>query len=108
MQLLSPGDEDLAQLYHQVLASLAEESPSGKQSAHPAMPDRELEFFYSQYHDGEGPQPQRDYSLGRGRSPTVGLSVAMLTWADLTLRKLPTTAFLLLHDHRRRQRALRL
>ena len=57
MQSLSPGDEDLAQLYHQVLAGFAEESPSGEQSAHPAMPpsaDRDLESFYGQYHDGEG------------------------------------------------------
>ena len=57
MQSLFPGDKYLAQLYHQVLAGFAEESPSGEQSAHAAMPpsaDRELESFYGQYHDGEG------------------------------------------------------
>ena len=57
MQSLSPGDEDLAQLYHQVLAGFAEESPSGEQSGHPSMSpssDRDLESFYGQYHDGEG------------------------------------------------------
>ena len=82
MQLLSPGDEDLAQLYHQVLASLAEESPSGEQSAHAAMPlsaDRELESFYGQYHDGEGTptatrlQPSaRSQATWRARARTMG------------------------------------
>ena len=66
---INSGDEDLAQLYHQVLAGFAEESPAAEQqqSAHPISPsDRELEHFYGQYQDGEGtPTANRVQSPGR-------------------------------------------
>ncbi|KAI0332695.1 hypothetical protein GY45DRAFT_437223 [Cubamyces sp. BRFM 1775] len=54
-QSLPPGDEDLAQLYHQVLAGFAEESPTSEQPIHivPQHGDRELESIYGQYQDGE-------------------------------------------------------
>ncbi|KAI0358187.1 hypothetical protein OH77DRAFT_1249966 [Trametes cingulata] len=56
-QSLPPGDEDLAQLYHQVLAGFADESPTSEQSLHSIPPhahgDRELESIYGQYQDGE-------------------------------------------------------
>lgn len=52
------GDEDLAQLYHQVLAGFAEESPTAEQPGHASHvsppSDREFESIYSQYQDGEG------------------------------------------------------
>ena len=56
---LPPGDEDLAQLYHQVLAGFAEESPTAEQAGHhphvsPPLQDRETESIYGQYQDGEG------------------------------------------------------
>ncbi|KAI0741874.1 hypothetical protein C8Q80DRAFT_1196778 [Daedaleopsis nitida] len=53
---LNPGDEDLAQLYHQVLAGFAEESPTGDHQAHhPTSPqDREVDSIYNHYQDGEG------------------------------------------------------
>ncbi|RDX54147.1 hypothetical protein OH76DRAFT_1066695 [Lentinus brumalis] len=56
MHRISSGDEDLAQLYHQVLAGFAEESPTSEQPVHVASPpaDRELESIYGQYQDGEG------------------------------------------------------
>ena len=58
LPVLPPGDEDLAQLYHQVLAGFAEESPAPDQAGHhphvsPPL-DRELEHIYGQYQDGEG------------------------------------------------------
>lgn len=55
MSQLPPGDEDLAQLYHQVLAGFAEESPTSEQSLHsiPHHADREVESIYGQYHNGE-------------------------------------------------------
>ncbi|KAL7280654.1 hypothetical protein ACG7TL_005593 [Trametes sanguinea] len=54
-QSLPPGDEDLAQLYHQVLAGFAEESPTSDLSLHsyPQHGDREVESIYGQYQDGE-------------------------------------------------------
>ncbi|KAI0741871.1 hypothetical protein C8Q80DRAFT_1196764 [Daedaleopsis nitida] len=53
---LNPGDEDLAQLYHQVLAGFAEESPTADHQAHhPTSPqDREVDSIYNHYQDGEG------------------------------------------------------
>ncbi|KAI0831971.1 hypothetical protein BC628DRAFT_572159 [Trametes gibbosa] len=54
-QSLPPGDEDLAQLYHQVLAGFAEESPTSEQALHsvPHPPDRDVDSIYAHYQDGE-------------------------------------------------------
>ncbi|KAI0642023.1 hypothetical protein C8Q79DRAFT_268592 [Trametes meyenii] len=79
-QSLPPGDEDLAQLYHQVLAGFAEESPTSEQSLHsiPSHADREAEPVYSQYQDGEATptanrlQPSAR-SLTAPHSPHYGL-----------------------------------
>ncbi|OJT02956.1 Rho1 guanine nucleotide exchange factor 1 [Trametes pubescens] len=61
MSQLPPGDEDLAQLYHQVLAGFAEESPTSEQSLHsiPQYADREVESIYD---------PQTAPDLGRSTS----------------------------------------
>ncbi|KAH9851882.1 hypothetical protein C2E23DRAFT_210818 [Lenzites betulinus] len=51
-QSLPPGDEDLAQLYHQVLAGFADESPSSEHTL-PRPPDRDVDSIYTHYQDGE-------------------------------------------------------
>ena len=88
MHTMAPGDEDLAQLYHQVLAGFADESPTAEQPGHSVSPpaDRELESIYGQYQDGEG-TPTANRLQQSARSATTCASpvaVAVPAHADLT------------------------
>lgn len=76
----SPDDEDLANLYHQVLAGFAEESPTTEQSLRNG--DGESDTLYSNYGDDGGDTP----TTTRQQRLTVTPSVRGGTWVLAYIR----------------------
>ncbi|OCH96298.1 hypothetical protein OBBRIDRAFT_231944 [Obba rivulosa] len=73
-----PGDEDLATLYHQVLAGFAEESPTSPTSGNPmhSSPGEDVDSFYSHYTnngDDTPTSPVRNATSARSAAPRAPL-----------------------------------
>lgn len=77
----SPDDEDLANLYHQVLAGFAEESPTTEQTLRNG--EGEIETLYSNYGDDGGDTPTSTRQQRLTVTPPVRSGASLLAYTRL-------------------------